>query len=323
MPTVVLTDPRFYSKGMEDRFREAGLRLEVKPFQTEKELLENVREADGILITSAPFRKNVIDGLKRCRVIVRFGIGVDKIDLAAATEKKIWVANTPGLYADEVSNHVITLLMVLSRKMLLTHQLVKRGTFQFHSIQPIYSLNGKTLGLIGLGRIGRAILKKLKVFNINCLAYDPYLPRNAATEYEVEAVSLERLLSDSDFISVNCPLTEETKGLLGEDQFRIMKKTAFIINTARGGIIDESALLKALRNHWIAGAGLDVFTEEPPRKNHPLFKLKNVIATPHIGWYSEESMERMRQEGFEEICRVFRGEVPKNLVNRELEHIIS
>ncbi len=317
---VVLTDKRFFCRQIEKKFGKISKKLEVKPCKTEAELLQNVSEAEAIMTTSAQFSGKVINALKNCKIIVRCGIGVDNIDIAIATKRLIYVANTPGFYVDEVSNHVMALLLALSRKIHLINRLVRVGRYDFGSIQPIYSLNGKTLGLLGFGRIGKAIFEKTRSFNLKCLVYDPYVSGKSIKNLGVEMVDLESLLSNSDFVSVNCPLTQETRGLLGKSQFKMMKKTALIINTARGGIIDEAELANALRNGLIAGAALDVLIDEPPKKNNPLLKFDNVLVTPHIGWYSEEAIAKMGAEAAEEVCRVFNGKLPKNLVNIELKN---
>ena len=318
---VVLTDRRFFSEEMAGKFRQINKELLVRPCKTQAELVRNVCEAEAIMTTSTPFSQRVINKLENCRVIVRCGIGVDTIDLAAATKKHIYVANTPGFYANEVADHAIALLLALSRKICLLNQLVRKGRYDFSRIQPVYRVDEKTVGLIGFGSIGRAIFEKMKGFHVQGLAYDPYVSGDSLTYSDLEMVELDQLLLESDFVSVCCPLTSETRGLLGEEQFKMMKRTAFVINTARGGIIDETALAKALCNGWIAGAGLDVLLDEPARKSNPLLESENVVVTPHVAWYSEESLRSMSREAAEEICRVFSGELPRNLVNRELGKI--
>lgn len=314
---VILTDGRFYSKKIDALFSQIDRKLIVISVRTEEELLSRACEAEAVITTSTPFSKHVINGLKKCKVIVRCGVGVDNIDLLAATKRSIFIANTPGFYVEEVSSHAIAMLFGLNRKTHVSDKLVRKGAYDFEKIRPISNLSGKWLGLIGYGRIGRAIFEKLKVFGVRCAAYDPYFKECLTPSSEVTFLDLRSLLKTSDFVSINCPLTPETAGLIGSKEMSLMKPTAYLINTARGGIIDESALLRALREGWIAGAGLDAFAEEPLQKNNPLLKIKNVIATPHIGWYSEESIEKMSEEACNEVCRVLSGERPKNLVNIE------
>jgi len=250
---------------------------------------------------------------------VRCGIGVDNIDLAAATQKGIYVANTPGFYVEEVSTHAVSLLLALSRKLFFADRLVRTGEYDFSLIQPVQELRGKTLGMIGLGTVGRAIVEKTRPFGLSHIVYDPYID-GCPSISGLEMVDFDYLIENSDFISVNCPLSPETKGLLGENEFCKMKPSTLVINTARGGIINEPALVKALESGWISGAGLDVLVEEPPRIDHPLLRFHNVILTPHIAWYSEEAIRKMSLAASEEVVRVFRGEVPMCLVNKDLSN---
>jgi D-3-phosphoglycerate dehydrogenase len=297
-----------------------GVSLGVKNCRTEKDLIAYVKGSDGVICTSAPFSKKVIEQLKTCRVIVRCGVGVDNIDLQAATKHRIYITNTPGHYVEEVSDHVIALLLALSRKIALCDRLVRAGEYDFETIRPAINLHEKVLGVIGFGRIGRAVAKKMSGFDLRCLIYDPYL-KGKLPDRRLRVVPLEVLLSESDFITIQCPLTEETRGMIGERQLDIMKNGAYLINTARGGILNENALRKALSQGRIGGAALDALVEEPPKRTNPLLGFPNVILTPHIGWYSEESIKLMSKEATNEIINVFRGRTPANLVNKELENL--
>jgi len=314
---VIITDNLFYTSEIKEIFYAAGHALALRPCKTESELLREIPDADAVITTSARFSDRVIRNLNKCKVIVRCGIGVDNIDLPAATEKGIYVANTPGLYVEEVSNHAVGLLLALSRKMFLADRLVRTGEYDFSMIRPVLELRGQILGLVGMGMVGSAIVEKTRPFGLSYLVYDPHLdagPRIAG----LEVVEFDYLIENSDFISVNCPLTPETKGLLGENAFGRMKPSAIVINTARGAIIDEPALVKALESGRVSGAGLDVLVEEPPGADNPLFRFQNVILTPHIAWYSEEVIRKMSLAAGAEVLRVFREEAPQCLVNKEI-----
>jgi D-3-phosphoglycerate dehydrogenase len=314
---VVITDKRFYTKELKEKFAGTGHILALKPYKTESELLNDIIKADGVITTSARFSESVIQGLHNCKVIVRCGIGVDNIDLVAATQKGIYIANTPGFYVEDVSTHTVGLLLALSRKLALADRLIRTGEYDFSLIQPVQELRGKILGMIGLGAVGRAIVEKTRPFGLSYLVYDPYLDGRPSMS-GLEIVKFEYLIENSDFISVHCPLNSETKGLLGEKEFRKMKPSTFVINTARGGIINEPALIKAIQAGWISGAGLDVLSEEPPRSDHPLLRFHNVILTPHIAWYSEEAVRKMGLAASEEVLRVFQGDFPICLVNKDI-----
>ena len=314
---IIVTDARFCTDEIKQRFAAEGLGLVLRPYQTGIEPPKDVYNARAIITTSARFPASVVQNLHKCEIIVRCGVGVDNIDLAAATKKGIYVANTPGFYVEEVSTHALGLLLSLSRKIAFTDNLLRTGQYRFSEIQPLHGLRGKILGIIGFGLVGRAILDKTKALGLSYLVYDPYQNR-LSTPSTVKMVDLGYLIENSDFISINCPLTSETNALLGENEFRRMKASAILINTARGEIINENALLKALELGWISGAGLDVLIEEPPRPDHPLLHFQNVIVTPHIAWYSEEAIQKMALAATEEVLRVFAGELPHSLVNEDI-----
>jgi len=314
---VVITDDLFCTDGIKEMFAAAGHELGLRPCKTERDLLKEIPPANAVITTSARFSDSIIQSLHDCKIIVRCGVGVDNIDLEAATMKGIYVANTPGLYVEEVSTHVVGLLVALSRKIFLADRLVRTGDYDFSLIRPVLELRGKTLGVIGMGMVGRAVVEKTRPFGFSYLVYDPHL--DASPDIAgLEVTTFDHLIENSDFISVNCPLTPETKGLLGENAFGRMKPSAIVINTARGAIIDEPALVKALESGRVSGAGLDVLVEEPPGADNPLFRFQNVILTPHIAWYSEEVIRKMSLAAGAEVLRVFREEAPQCLVNKEI-----
>ncbi len=279
-------------------------------------VLEHAADADGLVISWVPMTRAVIGQLRRCRVIARFGIGVDMIDLDAATERGILVCNTATYCLDEVSNHAMGLLLMLNRGLLQDVDALRSGGWFRSMSTPPRRLAGQRLGLVGLGNIGRLVARKARAFGLEVVAYDPYL-RGRETEVDgTPLVDLDDLLACADLVSVHCPLNASTHHLLGERELRLMKPTAFLINTARGPIVDAAALVAALAERRLAGAGLDVFETEPLPADDPLRQLDNVILTPHSASWSVESSAECRRVAIEHVVTVLRGGVPSDVVNR-------
>lgn len=293
--------------------------VKVASSPTEETLCKEIVDADILMIVYAKVTPRVISSAPKLRGIVRCGIGVDNIDLEAATARRIPVANVPDYAIETVADHAFALLISLARKITLADRIMKGkswGTWTSPSKECRgIDLVGKALGLVGLGRIGRALARRAEAFDMSILAFDPYVQEGQLKGSKVRLVDLETLLKGSDFVSVHAALTPETRGLIGEKQLRMMKNTAYIINTSRGPLIDEKALLKALRERWVAGAGLDVFEREPPSTDNPLFDLENVILTPHIAWYTEEAMNRLERMAVERVIEFSQGKIPKTVVN--------
>lgn len=276
---------------------------------TEEEVLNLVRDADGILVTYAPITERVIDSLVKCRIISRYGIGLDNIDLAAATRRGILVTYVPDYCVNEVSDHAMALLLAWARRITLLDRAVHDGDWDFRPFRPFPRLAGKTLGLLGFGKIGRAVAGKAGAFNMRVLTHDPYVTEDMAQQHCCELVRCrEELFSASDVISVHMPLTPETRGSIGARELSLMKDTAFLINTARAEIIDEDALYEALRAGRPAGAGLDVLANRDP--GNKLYSLPQVILTPHAAFYSEESILELQTRAVGEVVRAFTGEPP-------------
>lgn len=289
----------------------------------ENKLIELAKDVDVIMVVYAKITKNIINSAIKLRGIVRYGIGVDNIDLEAATARGIVVANVPDYCIGTVADHTWALILALIRKVTLADRYVRNKLYIGRWTSPPeylrgIDLEGKTLGIIGLGRIGREVAKRAKGFNVKVIAYDPYISKDIARELEIELTDLETVLRESDIISIHCPLTKETHHLINEDRIKLMRKRPYIINTSRGAIIDEKALYKALKEGIISGAALDVFEIEPPPENNPLFELDNVILTPHIAWYTEEALKRLEMNAVDEAIRILKGEPPRNIVNREV-----
>lgn len=289
---------------------------------TEEGLIAEVGDVDVILVVYAKITKRIIEAARRLKGIVRYGVGVDNVDVRAATERGIYVANVPDYCTGAVAEHTFALLLALARRIVLADRTVKTASWGVWTQQPAElmgtELEGKVLGLIGMGKIGCAVARRAKAFGMRVMAYDPYLGEDRARLLGVELVDLDTLLKGSDFVSIHVPLTSETLGMIGELELRKMKRTAYLINTSRGPVVDEGALYKALREGWIAGAALDVYEKEPPDRDNPLFKLDNVVLTPHVAWYTEEALKRLKRSVAEEAIRMLEGMPPKNLVNREV-----
>lgn len=309
--TVLLTDYEFDNlKYEEEVFAESGLEIEFIKAQckTEEQVIEQARQADAILNQYAPISRRVIESLENARVISRYGVGINTIDLEAATEKGITVANVPDYGMEEVSNHTLALLLSWARKVPLLNNQVKKGNWDFKACVPIHRFNEQTVGVLGFGRIPRRFIEKVKPLGFKLAAYDPFVSAEDMAAVGVRKMELDEIIREADYLSVHVPLVKDTFHLLNAERFNQMKKNAVILNTARGPIIDEKALIDALKNGVIAGAALDVTEEEPISIDNPLLNMDNVIITPHSAWYSEEAMVELRQKAARNIVQVLKGE---------------
>lgn len=314
--TVAIVNHRFANLAIEEEVL-AGYRLMAVQGRTEQEVLAVLSQADAILITSTPrLTAAGIAALQRCRAIVRYGIGVDNVDLAAATARGILVCNVPDYCWEEVSNHAITLALACSRKLLQAVQGVRDGRWSVTDLAPIRETDGQLFGLIGLGKIARRVAAKARVFGFQVAAYDPYVSADEMAAEGVQKCELDALLASADILSLHVPLTPYTQAMIGAAQLRAMKPTAYLINTARAALVDEAALIQALDEAWIAGAALDMLAEEPPRAGHPLVGRPNVIVTPHAGWYSEGAIARLQRRAAEQVRLALAGEVPPFALNK-------
>lgn len=282
---------------------------------TEDEVIEAAKDADGIINQYAPITRRVIESLKRCKVIARYGVGVDNIDVEAATEHKIIVANVPDYCVDEVSTHTIALMLACARGITLLDRKIRDKKWDFTLAKPLFRTQGKTLGLFGLGRIAKMVAQKASGFGFRIIAYDPYVSK---VDGGIKLVKFSQLLTDSDFVSIHVPLTTETRHSFGENELKVMKKNAYLINTSRGPIINEKDLYIALKEKWIAGAALDVMEKEPPDWENLLLKLDNLIITPHISFYSEESYVELKTKVAESVRSVLKGGLPRAMVNPQV-----
>ncbi|MFJ7308980.1 C-terminal binding protein [Peribacillus frigoritolerans] len=310
---IVITDCDHPTVDIEKKvLEEQGFTVVLERCNTEEEVIEKCQAADGLINQYAPITKKVLSSLPNCKVVVRYGVGVDNVDLNAATDAGIQICNVPDYGVEEVSDHALALIFSLTRKINLFSNSVKQNNWDFQISRPIRRLKALTLGVVGLGRIGKATARKAKAMGWNVIGYDQKVH---PVDDGIKRVPFDTLLETADIISVHVPFTAETYHLFNQEEFKKMKQTAFIVNTARGPLIDELALVDALEKGEIAGAGLDVLEREPPIKNHPLFSFDNVILTPHAAWYSEEASFDLKRKAAEEAANVVLGFLPRNPVN--------
>ena len=308
-PVIAVTDSVFPSL---DLAKAALARLNptflMSKSSNADDILAVAKDADAILVTYAKLTRDILLQLTKCKAIGRFGLGVDNIDLPTAKEKGIAVNYVPDYCIREVSDHTMALLLALIRKVPLSNKLVQAGRWEMPAVVPIRRLEGTVLGLIGFGHIPRLVVGKAQAFGIKVIAYDPFVKPEQFKALNVEGVDLDTLLSRSDYISVHAPLLPATRGMLNAGAFAKTKKGVYIVNTARGPLIDEPALVAALDAGQVGGAALDVVTTEPLAKDSPLLGRDNVILTPHTGFYSIEALEELQTKCAADVARVLSGE---------------
>lgn len=294
---------------------EIGGELIVAETGDEDELLRIAPRVDAILTCWKPVRDKVIAAAKNCKVIARYGIGLDNIDVDRATETGIIVTNVPTYCVDEVSDHAMALLLSCVRKTAHFDRSVKSGIWNPNIGHQMGRLKGKTLGIVGFGNIANSIIPKAKAFGLTVRVFSPRATAELIGIQGAEKVSFEELINNSDFITIHAPLTEETHHMFGNQEFRSMKESAFLINTARGGIVDTKALIEALQKGEIAGAGLDVLESEPPPEDGHLLEMDNVIITPHAAFISAESILELEITAARSVAQVLTGKLPESVVN--------
>jgi D-3-phosphoglycerate dehydrogenase / 2-oxoglutarate reductase len=301
-----------------ERLAAIGARfLPTRRSATEDELIAKTREADALCVTSARISRRVIERFERCKVIVRYGVGFDVVDVAAATERGIPVCTMPDFCTEEVANHALALLLACNRRLVELHEGMRRGEWGRDSaLRAVGPLYGETLGIAGYGRIGRAMARRGRALGMRVIAADPYV---TDTEADDRILPLDDVLHEADYLSIHTPLNEETHHLIGARELRLMKPTAYVINTARGPVVDAAALHTALTEGWIAGAGLDVHEVEPATPAYPLRALANVVLTPHSAFYSE-AVRRQHELAAENVICALTGACPPGLLNRETWH---
>jgi D-3-phosphoglycerate dehydrogenase / 2-oxoglutarate reductase len=314
---VVIIDNREEGFELEEKaFALEDVKLIICPSMNEDELIEIVKDASVVIFTSSQINEKVINHLENCKLLIRYGVGLDNVDLKAASGKGIYVCNTPNYGTYAVAEHAFALLMCLNSKLAILDHNVRSHIWDMESIQPIHSLRYKTLGIVGFGNIGRYMCNMALAFDMKVVIYDPYINEDSANKYKGIKVSFDDLVDISDHISLHTPLTEETKHLFNKNVFQKMKSRSTIINTSRGGLINQLDLISALKSERISGAALDVFENEPLDLNNELLTLRNVVLTPHVAWYTEESIVNLHQEVINDVIRVLNGTPPQNAVNK-------
>ncbi len=313
MPNKILISDQISPKGVE--ILQQYLEVDYSPGLSKEEILARIAQYDALMVRSGTkVTRDIIEAGVNLKIIGRAGVGVDNIDVEAATERGIVVVNSPGGNTRAAAEHTIALLFALARNIPQAYLSLKKGEWKRSKFMGT-EVHGKTLGVIGLGRIGGEVARRAVALGMEVIAYDPYISEEVAERLQVKLVDLPTLLSTSDFITIHTPLTKETKHLIGERELNMMKKGARIINTARGGIIDEVALVNAIKEGKIAGAAIDVFEQEPPPPDHPLLQLEEVIVTPHLGASTVEAQEFVAVDVAQQIVDFFQGLPPSSPVN--------
>ena len=306
---IVITDHGFPNVSIEKGLVEsAGAELQAFQCRTELEVIEAARNADALLVQFAPVTSAVIATLSQCKAIVRYGVGVDNIDIEAARERGISVCSIPDYCVDEVADHTFSLAMALTRQIAGTDALVRRGVWKQTPPRPMPASRNMTFVTIGFGRIARAVLQRAQACGFNFATYDPYLPENSAMPMHIRNLNMKQALVASDILSLHVPLTETTRHLINADTLSFLKPTSVLINTARGGLVDGFALAEALNIGQLGGARLDVFEEEPLPHSHPLLKCHNILLTSHMAWYSEASSPELQRMAAQEAIRALQGQ---------------
>jgi D-3-phosphoglycerate dehydrogenase len=314
---VVITDCDHGSIEEEkEELNRIGADLVLAQVREEEEVIRTCKEAEGLINQYALLTRRVLEQLPNCKVVARYGVGVDSVDLKAATDLGIIVANVPDYCIEEVASHAVALLLTLARKTAFFDRKVKANQWDFRQGIPIGRIRGKTLGLIGSGKIGLEVARIASSFGVRSIAFDPYLKTGPQ---EIELKDFDAVLKESDFISIHCPLNDSTRHLIGEKEFKKMEKKPLLINTSRGPIIDEKALIQALQEGLVAGAGLDVLEKEPPDSKNPMLAMENVILSPHVGFYSEESISELKRRTAKNVADVLVGRWPGSVVNQEVK----
>lgn len=292
----------------------------LAPDSSVKTVCKEIKGIHGVIVRTAPFTREIIESADKLEVIGRHGVGVDNIDIKAASKRRILVVYTPNANMVSVAEHTIGFILALAKRLVISDKATRQGNFALREEFAASDLEGKTIGIIGAGRVGSTLAKKCKAaFNMKVLAYDPYLSPEKVKKIGADSChNLPELLEKSDIVTIHVPFTKETRGLIGGKELSLMKHTGFLINVARGGIVDEKALAKALKEKWIAGAASDVFSQEPPDPDNPLLKIENIILSPHMAALTKECVIRMATGAAQGVLDVLRGNKPEYIANLDL-----
>lgn len=325
-PKVVVTDyiePDLDWEAQEMANRGADFVVHQLKFRPEDEVIAAIRDADVVVVNMVKMTPRVIGALEKCRRIIRHGAGYDNVDAAACTAKGIPLAYCPDYCMDEVAEQAIALIFACARQVPQSHKIlddsIARGQWDFTPLAKCYRMAGKTLGIIGCGRIGSQMLQKMRHFGFQeILVCDPYLSQKRIDALGIQTVPHEKVFRESDFITIHTTLNDETRHLVNRRTLAMMKPTAYLVNTSRGPVVDHEALAEALRGNVIAGAGIDVYDNEPPEQTYPLLGLENAVLTPHLSWYSEDAAWTIRRKIVEDIDLALAGKPPRYCVNKEV-----
>ena len=287
----------------------------ISPATLEDDVIEAIRDAEVVLFTATKMNERVISSLEKCKLIIRYGIGYDNVDLAAAANRGIYVCNAPNYGVVDVAEHALSLIFATAKKTLNMHDRAKSGLWG-PGMPPFLRLAGKTIGFVGFGNIGRALCKMTNGLSMKPIVYDPFVSDEILSEYGAEKSSLEDLFAESDFISLHLPLNEKTRHFIGKDLLSKMKKTAILINTSRGPIINEQELIEALDQGLIAGVGLDVFENETQPLDERLTTSPRAVLTPHVAWNTDVAVTAIHEEVGDNVVRYLNGERPHSIVNK-------
>lgn len=324
MKKIVTAGDRVYLKFFDLEFfhekaKEANARLvPFKEFDEEKFKAE-ISDADAVVVIDRPLQKPHFEAMKRCKIILALEVGYDFIDVGAATARGIVVSNVPTYGTEQVAVHALALILACQRQLKALMAETSAGGWNYNVCKPLWELTGKKLGIVGLGRIGRSLVRKVQGLELELIGYDPYLSDDIFRMLGVRRhYDLEDLLAEADIVSLHVPLTPETYHLIGDEALARMKERAILVNTCRGKVVDGQALLKALNDGRISAAGVDVLEKEPPDPSDPLLTCDKLIVTPHAAWYAEESLDRLKDYGMDEVVRVLNGKRPRFVVNPEV-----
>ena len=314
---TVITDCDFPDIKNEMKILESFSYVELCQCRTEEDVIKAAADADALIVQYAPITKKVINKLGKCKVIARYGIGVDMVDINAASEKGIYVVNVPDYCQDEVADHTCALILTMARKITLLNSNVKKHRWELDSVKPVIPFRKAVLGLVAFGSIAKNVARRMKAFGVEIVVYDPFIKESDIDEYQVKRADLKQLLEMSDIVSLHAPLNDKTRHMISYKEFELLKETAIVINTSRGGLINTEALTDALKNKKIAGAGIDVLENEPPSDELELLGLENAVITPHASFYSETSIGVLQTRVAEAVKEVlFDNSVPQFAINK-------
>lgn len=293
----------------------SGTEFTISPLKNPDEVIEIVRDADVILFTDVMMNADFIDKLEACKLIIRYGIGYDNIDIQRAAERGIIVCNAPNYGVIDVAEHAVSLMLSCSKRLTYMNDCIREKMWSTGDMGSSRRVYGKTVGFVGFGKIARCVCERTNVLGTKAIVYDPYVTDEVLSEYKAKGVSLDELLKEADYVTLHLPLSDKTRHMFTMEEFKKMKSTAFLINTSRGGLVKEADLVDALDKGIIAGAGLDVFENESGALDTRLFKMKNVALTPHVAWNTFEGMEALHKEVTDNVLRFLSGNTPDSIVN--------